>query len=456
MKLPVAFEEQMRNLLKDEFDTYAACLDQPMHHGLRVNTKKISTEDFLKISPFTLKPVPWCPNGFYYDPKVDQPSKHPFYYAGLYYIQEPSAMTPAAVLPVTPGDRVLDICAAPGGKSTELAAKLAGKGVLVSNDISASRAKALLKNLELFGVENSLITSEPPYKLAERFPHYFDKILIDAPCSGEGMFRKSYSMVTAWENNGNQLFADLQRQILTEVVKMLKPGGTLLYSTCTFAPLENEKSIEFLLSLDPTIHIEAFDKYELFDDGHPEWSDTGNEELTKCARLWLHRIEGEGHFVTLCSKDGEADNRYNHGDYTIKKSKLAPEIEEFFQSFNNRFDLSRFEMAGEKLYYIPEDFPSVRGLRILRCGLFLGELKKKRFEPSQALAMSLTMDEYPNVANLEADDIRVIKYLKGETIDVDGDNGYVLVCVAGYPLGWGKRSNGSIKNKYLAGWRLMS
>lgn len=456
MKLPVAFEEQMRNLLKEEYETYAACLDQPMHHGLRVNTKKISTEDFLKISPFHLEPVPWCPNGFYYDPKVDQPSKHPFYYAGLYYIQEPSAMTPASVIPITPGDRVLDICAAPGGKSTELAAKLAGKGVLVSNDISASRAKALLKNLELFGVENSLITSEPPYKLAERFPHYFDKILIDAPCSGEGMFRKSYSMVTAWENNGNQLFADLQRQILTEVVKMLKQGGTLLYSTCTFAPLENEKSIEYLLSLDPTIHIEAFDKYELFDDGHPEWSDTGNEQLRKCARLWLHRIKGEGHFVTLCSKEGDSSNQYNRGDYTVKKAKLAPEIEEFFNSFDNRFDPARFEMAGEKLYYIPEDFPAVRGLRILRCGLFLGELKKKRFEPSQALAMTLTMNEYPNVANLEPDDIRVIKYLKGETIDVDGDNGYVLVCVSGYPLGWGKRSNGSIKNKYLAGWRLMS
>ena len=456
MKLPVAFEEQMRKLLKDEYDTYAACFDMPMHHGLRVNTKKISIEEFLKISPFSLKPVPWCPNGFYYDPTVDQPSKHPFYYAGLYYIQEPSAMTPACVLPINPGDRVLDICAAPGGKSTELAAKLAGTGVLVSNDISASRAKALLKNIELFGVYNSLITTEPPYKLAERFPHYFDKILIDAPCSGEGMFRKSYSMVTAWENNGNQLFADLQRQILTEAVKMLKPGGTLLYSTCTFSPLENEKSIEYLLSLDPTIHIASFEKYELFDDGHPEWSDTGDEELRKCARLWPHRLEGEGHFVTLCSKDGDASNQYNHGDYPIKSGKLAPEIEEFFRNFNHRFDPSRFEMAGEKLYYIPKDFPSVRGLRILRCGLFLGELKKKRFEPSQALAMALTMDDYSNVANLEADDIRVIKYLKGETIDVDGENGYVLVCVAGYPLGWGKRTNGSIKNKYLAGWRLMS
>ncbi|MDO5127697.1 MAG: RsmF rRNA methyltransferase first C-terminal domain-containing protein [Eubacteriales bacterium] len=456
MELPVEFKKQMRDLLQDDYENYVACLDHPMHHGLRVNTMKISVKDFLEISPFSLSPVPWCQNGFYFDPKVDQPSKHPYYYAGLYYIQEPSAMTPAAVLPVCPGERVLDICAAPGGKSTELAAKLCGEGILVSNDISASRAKALLKNLELFGVKNALITSEPPFKLAERFPHYFDKILIDAPCSGEGMFRKSASMITAWENNGNQLFADLQRQILTEIVKMLKPGGKLLYSTCTFAPLENEQSIEFLLSLDPTIHIESFDKYEGFDDGHPSWALRPNEELKKCARLWPHRILGEGHFVTLLSKDGTSDYRYNTGDYPLKSSKLPKEVLDFFQGFNRTFDINRFELSKDKLYYIPEAFPAVRGLRILRCGLYLGEIKKNRFEPSQAFAMTLAMDDYSNVANLSVDDMRVVRYLKGETIDVPGENGYVLVCVDGYPLGWGKRNNDSIKNKYLAGWRLMS
>lgn len=179
----------MRTLLQDDYDSYAACLDQPMHHGIRINTMKISVEEFLKINPFHLRPVPWCENGLYYDETLDKPSKHPYYFAGLYYIQEPSAMTPAHVLPVEAGDRVLDICAAPGGKSTELAAKLHGTGLLVSNDISASRAKALLKNLEVFGTENALIISEAPYKLAERFHEYFDKILIDAPCSGEGMFR---------------------------------------------------------------------------------------------------------------------------------------------------------------------------------------------------------------------------------------------------------------------------
>lgn len=459
MELPKLFEDTMKNLLGDEFDSYAACLNEPMHHGIRINTSKISVEDFLKINPFHLKPVPWCANGFYYDETIDKPSKHPYYYAGLYYIQEPSAMTPASVLPVSKGDRVLDICAAPGGKSTELAAKLADTGILISNDISASRAKALLKNLEVFGIANSLIVSEPPYKLAERFPAYFDKILIDAPCSGEGMFRKSNSMITAWENNGNQLFADLQRSILPEAVKMLKPGGMLLYSTCTFAPLENEKSIEYLLSLDDSLSIVEFDKYEAFDDGHPEWSDTKNPELTKCARLWPHRIEGEGHFVCLTKKAGVSNNLSNIGDYPIKKTKLAPEVEAFLSELSISFDRNRFELSGDKLYYIPEAFPSVRGLRILRCGLFFGEVKKNRFEPSQSLAMYLKKSDYTNTVDLPADDERVIRYLKGETIDVDEQNtknGTVLVCVDSYPLGWGKINRGTIKNKYLAGWRLMS
>ena len=456
MELPKLFEDNMITLLGDEFDDYKACLDKPMFHGIRINTMKISVEDFLKINPFHLKPVPWCDNGFYYDENLDKPSKHPYYFAGLYYIQEPSAMTPASVLPIEKGDRVLDICAAPGGKSTELAAKLNGTGVLVSNDISASRAKALLKNLEVFGASNALIISEAPYKLSERFAGYFDKILIDAPCSGEGMFRKSNSMITAWENNGNKLFSDLQISILKEVVKMLKPGGKILYSTCTFAPLENEKSVEYLLSLDEKLHLCDFDKYEAFDNGHPEWSDSGDAELSKCARLWPHKIDGEGHFVALVEKDGVSVNTGNSGSYPIKKAKLTKETIAFFDAFNKEFDFNRFEESQDKLYYIPDSFPAVRGLRILRCGLYLGEIKKNRFEPSQSLAMSIKASDFKNVINLTSDDDRVNKYLKGETIEADGDNGWALVCVDSYPLGWGKLNNGILKNKYLPGWRLMS
>ena len=455
MNLPKEYIDNMTSLLGEEYKEYEACLDKPMFHGIRINTKKISVEDFLKINPFSLTPIPWCENGFYFDEKVDKPSKHPYYYAGLYYIQEPSAMTPAAVLPVDEGDRVLDICAAPGGKSTELAAKLNGTGILVSNDISASRAKALLKNLEVFGVENSLIISEAPYKLSERFYEYFDKILIDAPCSGEGMFRKSMSMVSAWDETKNQMFSDLQRSILDEVVKMLKPGGKLLYSTCTFAPIENEKSIEYLLSLDDRLKIIDWDRYEGFDHGHPDWSDTGLKDIEKSARIWPHRVDGEGHFVCLVEKEGEISNTSNFGDYPIKKAKLPKEVEEFLSNVGRDFNTNRLEISGDKLYFIPDTFPSVRGLRILRCGLYLGELKKNRFEPSQSLAMALKKEEYTNVIDLSADDERVIKYLKGETIEAEGSNGWALVCVDSYPLGWGKLNNGVLKNKYLPGWRLM-
>lgn len=455
MNLPKEYIDNMTNLLGEEYKEYEACLDKPMFHGIRINTKKISVEDFLEINQFSLTPIPWCENGFYFDEKIDKPSKHPYYYAGLYYIQEPSAMTPAAVLPVDEGDRVLDICAAPGGKSTELAAKLNGTGILVSNDISASRAKALLKNLEVFGVENSLIISEAPYKLSERFYEYFDKILIDAPCSGEGMFRKSMSMVSAWDETKNQMFSDLQRSILDEVVKMLKPGGKLLYSTCTFAPIENEKSIEYLLSLDDRLKISDWDRYEGFDHGHPEWSDTGLKDIKKSARIWPHRVDGEGHFVCLVEKEGEISNTSNFGDYPIKKAKLPKEVEEFLSNVGRDFNTNRLEISGDKLYFIPDTFPSVRGLRILRCGLYIGELKKNRFEPSQSLAMALKKEEYTNVIDLSADDERVIKYLKGETIEAEGSNGWALVCVDSYPLGWGKLNNGVLKNKYLPGWRLM-
>lgn len=461
MRLPDKYTAQMKKLLGDEYDSYLACLDSPMYHGLRVNTLKISVEDFLKLSPFKLTPVPWCPNGFYYNEEQDKPSRHPYYYAGLYYLQEPSAMTPASVLPVEEGDKVLDICAAPGGKSTELAAKLHGTGFLVSNDISASRAKALLKNLEVFGAGNVLITCEPPNNLSAKFDHYFDKILIDAPCSGEGMFRKSSAMVTAWEQNGNELFAGIQRGILNEVVKMIKPGGTILYSTCTFSPLENEKSIEYLLGLEPSLKLLEVPRYEGFEPGHPEWSDTNLSELTHCARLFPHRIKGEGHFVALIYKDAGEDI-CSVSDYIPKKGGMSDEAKDFLTLLSWDIRYERLEVKNNKLYYIKKGCPNAEGLRILRQGLLMGEIRKNRFEPSQALAMALRMEEFRNTLNLSVSDGRVLKYLKGETIEFTSqdavrgcDEGWILICVDGYPLGFGKAKNGIIKNKYLPGWRMM-
>lgn len=456
MKLPKEFEDKMKGLIgEEEFLVYEKKLDEEQFHGLRVNTSKISVEDFLKISPFSLKPVPWTKNGFYYD-KEEKPAKHPYYFAGLYYIQEPSAMTPASLLPVEPGDKVLDLCAAPGGKSTELAAKLNGSGILVSNDISNSRAKALLKNLEMFGITNSIIISETPNKLAERFPCYFDKILIDAPCSGEGMFRKSNSMISAWEKNGVDLFVGLQRSILKEAVTMLKPGGMILYSTCTFSPEENEQSIEYLLELNPDFMIEELPKDWGFADGNPDWGLKQIPALKNTLRIWPHKVQGEGHFVALLKDTKEKEDK-SYSRYPYKKEKLPDFVKEFLNQLDAPFQSGNFEIIKDNLYWLPEEMADIKGLRLLRSGLYLGVIKKNRFEPSQSLAMALKQSQFSNTISLSAKDPRVMKYLKGETIeDVNGaKDGYVLVCVDGFPLGWGKLSKTVLKNKYHTGWRWM-
>ena len=281
MNLPAAFEEKMRALLGDEFDEYIACYEEPRYYGMRVNTGKISVEEFEKICPFEIRKIPWIENGFYYDGDKVSPAKHPYYFAGLYYLQEPSAMTPANRLPVEPGDKVLDVCAAPGGKATELGAKLQGEGVLIANDISSSRAKGLLKNIEVFGIGNVLVLSEEPGRLENYFTEYFDKILIDAPCSGEGMFRKDKKMVKAWEEHGPEFFSNLQRNIILQAARMLKPGGLMLYSTCTFDPSENERIIEHLKKEYPEFHVLPMENYEGFCPGIPEVTEEKDEELKK-------------------------------------------------------------------------------------------------------------------------------------------------------------------------------
>lgn len=460
MNLPVLFVEKMKRLLGDEYDEYIKCYEKPRYYGLRVNTKKISVEEFQKICPFEIWPIPWIDNGFYYDGDNVQPSKHPYYFAGLYYLQEPSAMTPANRLPIEPGDKVLDVCAAPGGKATELGAKLAGQGVLVANDISNSRAKGLLKNIEVFGIGNVLVISEEPGKLEEYFPEYFDKILIDAPCSGEGMFRKDKKMVKAWEEHGPEFFSKLQKSIVTQAARMLKPGGMMLYSTCTFDERENEGTIAYLKEQFPEFIVRDMIPYEGFAKGLPEVVSPVDHTLASTIRIWPHKMQGEGHYVALLQK-GEATETVKPLKNKKTNKKVPEELLEFFQDVSWDMDWNQLEMYSEKVYYMPYDIPKVTGLRFLRTGLYLGDLKKNRFEPSQSLAMCLKAEEFKTTVNLPVDDERVVKYLKGETIEVDDlvdakAKGWQLVLVNGYPLGWGKLAGGTLKNKYLPGWRWMS
>ncbi len=455
-KLPEKFENKMKEILGEEFDAFIAGFDEPRFGGVRFNSLKISKEEWERKVPFEVRPVPWIQNGYYYN-LSDQPAKHPYYFAGLFYIQEPSAMTPASMLPVKPGDRVLDICAAPGGKSTELAAKLRGKGVLFSNDISNSRAKALLKNLELFGTENGVVLSEAPGKLTERFKGYFNKILIDAPCSGEGMFRKSPAIMKNWEQYGTEYYHKLQLEIIDSVVPMLAPGGMMVYSTCTFDPAEDEGSIEHILEKWPDMHVVKPEfSYEKFSWGRPELIGSDKKEIENAVRLWPHVLEGEGHFSALLVRDGSDEGTYA-GSYGNSGAKLGEEVTEFFGHIARELPAERIEIRDNRLYLVPEGIPDLKGLRIMRTGLLLGEIAKNRFEPSQALACTLKASEYDNVYDLPSTDEDVTRYLKCETIDAKTDvkDGWVLVCTDGFPLGWAKAKGNTLKNKYLPGWRMM-
>ena len=446
----------MRKILGPELKAYLESYEKPRFMGLRVNVSKISVEEFERINPFrSLRKVPWIENGYYYT-EEDTPTKHPYYYAGLYYIQEPSAMTPAHVLPVEKGDRVLDLCAAPGGKATELAAKLSHTGLFVANDASASRTKALLKNLEVFGMPNIFITSEMGDRLDRYFHEFFDKILIDAPCSGEGMFRKQSHMIAAWERQGPEVFAKMQREILDQAAALLKPGGMMLYSTCTFSELENEGSVDAFLKKHPDFHLAEIPWYEGFCPGKPELVGS-TFPLDKCVRLFPHKIDGEGHFLALLQRDGVQGGSELAGKLPV--GKLPSELTEFLKDVRMPLDQSRIQIKDTKVFWMPEGIGKCPGLRFLRSGLYMGELLKKRFEPSQAFAMVLKKEEYASVIDLPVLDERILRYLKGETIEVEDkecarSEGWQLVCVDGYPLGWGKLIRGTLRNKYFSGWRM--
>lgn len=467
--LPQSFLDSMKEILGEDYEAFLAGFDGQRQYGLRVNTLKMNLEEFERIAPFHLKKVPWISNGYFYEAE-DVPAKHPFYSAGLYYLQEPSAMTPASRLKVQPGERVLDLCAAPGGKATELGAALQGEGLLVANDINTARARALLRNLELFGISNSFVTNEPPHVLAERFPEFFHKIMVDAPCSGEGMFRKNPAVVDSWQEKGPEYFSKLQREIIVQAADMLLPGGMMFYSTCTFSPLENEKTITHLLKERPDMEVIPMEDYEGFAEGLTSYrGEVFDESCKLCRRIWPHKMSGEGHFMALLHKKNGVQQQVQQ---TVSQSSIWWEkckglnkeqkaaAEDFFSHVNIAYDGKRIDVRGDNLYYLPAPKYDGRGLHFLRNGLFMGEFKKKRFEPSQPFALALHAQDFDQVLDFPADDERLSRYLRGETLDVSdliaGEKkrkGWQLVMVAGHPLGFGKLVNNNLKNKYPAGWR---
>jgi NOL1/NOP2/sun family putative RNA methylase len=480
--LPVEFVERMKALLKAEFPAFMASYTETRFYGLRVNTLKVSLARFKQISPFIISPIPWTEEGFYYEEGV-RPGKHPYYNAGLYYIQEPSAMAPVELLDIQQGDKVLDLCAAPGGKSTQMAAKLQGSGILVVNDNHNDRIKALVKNLELFGVRNAVVLNELPQRLTRVFAGYFDKILVDAPCSGEGMFRKEEDMAKQWTPLSVEKYADMQRDILLNAAQMLTPGGRLVYSTCTFSPEENEGIIAEFIVGNPDFELVPIGANRGFAPGRSDWlpqdqawiKGVSDEELLSIngtARIWPHLLQGEGHFLAVLQRIGEklSDSSKKGLQDKINVNQHAIDLTPW-RNFSSEQLCAAFTgvevMYGEHLYLLPEGLPSLDGIKVIKPGWYIGSVRKNRFEPSHALAMGLKAEEAVRMLSLTAESDAAVRYLKGETLIVDESmirrlhpdtslKGFCLVCIDGFSVGWAKWQDGLIKNEYPAGWRWIS
>jgi len=459
MKLPIAFIERLKEERPEDYAAIIASLDEEGYHGLRVNTLKISVDAFLKIFPFKLTPVPWTEDGFYYHPE-DAVTKHPFYHAGLYYIQEPSAMSAVATRLPRKGDIALDLCAAPGGKTLQIATATGDERLLVTNDISDKRVKAIVRNVERFGLKNVVILNETPERIANVFGPMFDYVLVDAPCSGEGMFRRDPKAISAWEVYENDVCAQMQQSILSTMPSLLNTGGHITYATCTFAKKENEAQTDAFLK-----------RYTEFE---PEKiSETVCESLERQAytlRLWPHKLNGEGHFIAhMQRREAENENRQEGAKAVtgcltplenLRKlprgiSTEPPEALATFMAVYLVTPFSGFfKVVKEKIYLLPKVALPLEGLKIAREGLLLGEMKGKHFVPSQALALALKPGQFKRSIELSPDSPEIIKYLKCETLHVAHDGkGIHLVTTMGYPVGFCKLSGGMLKNLYPASWR---
>lgn len=459
MNLPIEFEKKMKAFLGNEWDDFLYSYDNNRFQALRFNTLKVQSPEermrilkTLKIS--SDKKVSWANEAYYFDENV-RPGKHPYHEMGLYYIQEPSAMSAAALLAPKPGMRVLDLCAAPGGKSTQLATYLGDSGLLVSNEINTQRSRILSQNIERMGIKNAIVTNEDSFVLASHFPGFFNAIQVDAPCSGEGMFRKLPEAIEQWSMENVAICAARQKEILDNAAVMLKPGGTIVYSTCTFSKEENEDVIEYFL------------------ERHPDFT------LEEMERFWPHKVDGEGHFVAKLVRRGCVDtdlkadrktkknknskNRKNETKPALTKEnmKLLSEFldETISEDMAAWIKNSRLVMFGEQLYRLPDMEVDIKGLKVQRAGLHIGEFKKQRFEPSHSLALALKISEAKNVVKLTWDDPQTTGFFNGQSVMLSDEQtaeckkGWALVCVDGYPAGWGKVNGAQVKNHYPKGLR---
>lgn len=515
--LPIDYIEKMQSLLGKDFDIFMRSYTLEKIQGFRINSLKIGSqafwEKFSSLLSFKKEQVPWCPTGYYY-PSDSSLSKNPLYHAGLYYLQEPSAMSAVEFLDVKPDMKVLDLCAAPGGKTVQIACKMKNTGLLVSNDISLKRTKAILKNIEMQGIRNTIITNTEPKDLAAVFPDFFERILVDAPCSGEGMFRKSPELIKSYASIQN--ITSLQRDILSSAAKMCHAGGRIIYSTCTFNREENEEMIlDFLRT---NLNFKLVDPFSEYPDAQHFGFENGYG--ADAFRLFPHKLNGEGHFLAIFEKkDDFTDNKSVHKEFQVENSDSQSQISNFdFEQTDENLQANHFKKEKSKkrnsilnedfairkskktssyknrnlkktskeatdfekllrefesqmlTISIPRDnlvlnndsiyqelgFPSdLKNIRIIRNGLYLGDIKNQQFIPSPAFIMAHKKSDFKHSISLMTDDPLLYKYLRCETIDLDLPDGYHVVCVDEYPLGLVKVKNKVAKNLYNQNWRLL-
>lgn len=427
--LPEAFLERMKAQLGAEYGDFLNSLERPRAVALRFNPLKGERPSL----SFVGEPVPWEPEGFYYDPEA-RPGLHVYHEAGVYYLQEASAMAPVALLDPQPGERVCDLCAAPGGKTTQIAGRMLGRGFLLCNEINPKRAKILSRNIERMAVPNALVTNEHPETLAQRFPGFFDRVLVDAPCSGEGMFRKEEAAITDWSEETVAMCARRQGEILHSAAKLVRPGGILVYSTCTFAPEEDEGAVAAFLAAHPEFTPEP---------AEAPWFAPGENGSF---RMWPHKLLGEGHFAAVLRKnDGE-----NGENPEEKGEKLPKQWETFAKELGITLPAGKAVNFGPSLFLAPEELPDIRRLKVLRPGLELGMVKKDRFEPAHALA--LWLKSCTNVQDCDPDSDEIKVYLHGDVVP-SKVRGWCLVRAGGYSIGWGKGDGTVLKNHYPKGLR---
>lgn len=472
-KLPETFCKRMQRLLGSEYDDFLAGHYKKRYYGLRWNPLKASLEKFTEEIPYLSEHVSWAKEGFYYQ-ESDHPGKDILHEAGAYYIQEPSAMAVVEILDPKPGERILDLCAAPGGKSTQIAGRMNGEGILIANEIIPGRAKILSQNVERMGIKNCVVCNESPDRMALFFHCFFDRIVVDAPCSGEGMFRKDETAVEEWSEEHVRMCADRQQAILEDAAGMLKPGGVLVYSTCTFAPEENEGSISRFLQKHEEFMIEEIPHDTAFMPGRADWIEEPVHGLEYTMRLWPHRLRGEGHYIARLRKAetegysgidevrspalSAGKNKIRKAGKDVGKDVLAPAA--VYDFLTRELGIASgwltekqgtIQQFGEQIYFVPEKMIPMQGLRVIRPGLHLGTDKKNRLEPSHSLALALRADE--TCRSIELSREEAVRYLHGESLPCDSQRGWVLLSFHGYSLGFGKASNGQIKNHYPKGLR---